>query len=58
MNCPHCGHKQSDAAIRKEAARLNGRRGTGAAKARTSEQARAAAREMWRQRRERESKGT
>jgi hypothetical protein len=45
--CYHCGKILKDAWIIKEGARLMGKKLTGAGKARTSEQARKAARARW-----------
>lgn len=47
MNCPHCKKNISDKAIARHLASKAGKKGKGAAKARTSEQARAAANARW-----------
>jgi general stress protein YciG len=44
MQCPECGHRFSDAEILRESAAIQGRKGTGAAKARDPEKMRAAGR--------------
>ncbi len=48
MKCPHCKKEiHDDATLRKIGASLMGKKGKGKAKARTSEQAREAARVRW-----------
>jgi hypothetical protein len=47
MNCPHCGKWLPDAINVREIGSKGGKAGRGASKARTSEQARAAARALW-----------
>jgi general stress protein YciG len=44
MQCPECGHQFSDAEILRESAAIQGRKGTGASKARDPEKMRAAGR--------------
>jgi len=44
MQCPKCGHRFSDTEILRESAAIQGRKGTGAAKARDPEKMRAAGR--------------
>jgi hypothetical protein len=47
MNCPKCKTEIPDEKIVAEAARINGAKGKGKSKARTSEQARAAVMARW-----------
>jgi hypothetical protein len=47
MKCPYCGKKLPKVIDAAEAGRKGGKAGRGASKARTSEQARAAARALW-----------
>ena len=51
MKCPHCGKKLPKVIDAAKAGRLGGSAGRGASKARTSDQARAAALAMWAKRR-------